>query len=102
MRVMQPNNKVFLIIFLSALVLSANAAYINIGINYPSISGENSYFLSLDEELGFLDLCFSFYQDSMSVAIISPQIWITKMEMGYKINKEDLSTLYKGNVYLGL
>ena len=38
----------------------------------------------------------------MSVAIISPQIWITKMEMGYKINKEDLSTLYKGNVYLGL
>ncbi len=99
------NNKITLIFIMSALALTASAAYINIGIQYYPLSTDSNqyYFLSLEKNLYMLDLSLNFFQNKLSLNVSSPEIMMmSSINLGYEIKKEDLKTLYKGKVFFGL
>ena len=87
---------------MTALVVTASAAYFNIGSQYTANSTGPSYYFSIDNNLYIFNFSLRFFNDKISVAVLTPFILFGNFEFGYDISRTDFNTLYKGNSYFGI
>ncbi len=98
---LQPSSKIVAFVMI-ALVATASAAYLNIGVQSTPQFVFSNYYLSIDNDIFGYDLSFNFFNDNLSLSIITPYIFFGQLELGYKIYPDNFSTFNDGVVYLGL
>jgi hypothetical protein len=94
------NKKLLFITLLSALTVTASAAYFNIGIQY--MDNSQYCYTTIGNELFGFDVSLKFFNDKLSASILTPFILFGNWELGYDVSKSDFDTLYKGTPYFGI